>query len=259
MKTAAAALLVAAVALPAAAGDWCTEDRSWNRDRERHCEVRELKLEPTRGPLAVDSSPNGGIQVEAWAGPGLSLEAKVVAEAEDAAAARALAAEVEVLTQGPIRAEGPPNKRGQSWHVSFRLKVPARTDLDLRSTNGGLHVSGVEGRMTLQTTNGGLHLEDVAGAVEGRTTNGGIHVKATGTAWNGEGLDLETTNGGVHLTLPAGYNARLETGTVNGGLDVDLPLKVDGIRKGQIRADLGKGGAPIRVQTTNGGVHVKTK
>jgi opacity protein-like surface antigen len=258
MKTA-AALLVAACALPASAGDWCAEDRSWNRDRERHCEVRELKLEPTRGPLAVDARPNGGIQVETWSGPGIALEAKVVAEAPDAAEAKALAAEVQIVTQGAIRAEGPTTGRRQSWHVSYRVKVPARTDLDLRSTNGGLHVTGVEGRMTLQTMNGGLHLDDVAGAVEGRTTNGGIHVRATGSAWKGEGLDLETTNGGVHLALPAGYNARLETGTVNGGLDVDLPLKVDGIRKGEIRADLGQGGAPIRVRTTNGGVHVRTR
>jgi hypothetical protein len=108
--------------------------------------------------------------------------------------------------------------------------------------------------------NGGLHLDRVGGHVQGETVNGGIHLELAGTEWQGEGLDVRTTNGGLHLAIPSAYNAHLEAGTVNGGVESDLPLTTRGRHTGgRIEADLGSGGRVVRVETTNGGLHLERR
>ncbi len=106
---------------------------------------------------------------------------------------------------------------------------------------------------------GGLKLSRIAGDVEGRTTNGGMDVTLDGSAWQGNGLNLETTNGGVHLSVPDNYNAHLETGTTNGRVSIDLPVTVQGTINRSISTDLGTGGATIRVRTSNGGVKISRR
>src|SRR4029453_3001614 len=165
---------------------------------------------------------------------------------------------VRIETTGTIHAVGPQRSGRDSWSVSYRLAVPRRSDLRLEADNGGTHVEDVVGSIELQTVNGGLHLDGVGGLIQGRTVNGGIHVDLSGAEWDGEGLDLRTTNGGVHLTIPSDYNARLSAGTVNGGVHSELPVtEVSRHRHGgRIETDLGHGGRPLHVETTNGGLHV---
>jgi hypothetical protein len=64
-------------------------------------------------------------------------------------------------------------------------------------------------------------------------------------------------NGGVSLTIPRAYNARLETGTTNGGMNIDFPITVQGMLGKRIQTQLGSGGPVVRVVTTNGGVRVR--
>jgi DUF4097 and DUF4098 domain-containing protein YvlB len=78
-----------------------------------------------------------------------------------------------------------------------------------------------------------------------------------GDHWKGRGLEATTTNGGVKVWIPEKYNADLETGTVNGGIDFDFPITVQGRISKQIRATLGDGGPKILVKTVNGGVRLK--
>jgi hypothetical protein len=260
MLMAAGVLTIPAVA-PAAGrendSDWC-RDGDWGGRQARHCEVREVALSP-RGAVEVSARPNGGIRAYGWDRSETRLQVKIEATADSEAEAKALASQVKVETDGTIRATGPENRGGdRRWWASFRLDVPRQTDLRLDADNGGITIEGVSGHAEFQTMNGGIHLKGVGGNVHGRTTNGGLHVELLGSEWDGEGLDLRTTNGGVHLELPADYNARLETGTVNGRVHTDLP--VSGQRRGQvggqIEADLGHGGRLLRLQTTNGGVHI---
>ncbi|MGD8727397.1 MAG: DUF4097 family beta strand repeat-containing protein, partial [Gemmatimonadales bacterium] len=249
---------------PAAAGqgrvlqdhEWC--DRG-DRDRGWACEVREFTL-PARGDFDVDARPNGGIEVVAWDRNEIRVLARVSSQADSDADARSILDEVQVGVSGSSAdADGPRTGRGESWSVSYRVSVPARIDLSLESTNGGITIDGVSGNLDFRTTNGGVKLSEVAGDVRGRTTNGGLHVELAGSAWQGSGLDVQTTNGGVTLVVPDGYDAHLEAGTTNGGLRFDFPVTVQGRIDRTISTDLGDGGAPIRVRTTNGGVSVERK
>ena len=239
--------------------DWC-RDQGRNYEDAGFCEVRELTV-PTSGSLSVNASPNGGIKVEGAPRSDVFLRARIVAAASSEDRARQIVSEVRVQPSGDrIEAEGPQNLgRRESWHVSYELLVPMQMSLSLKTVNGGLSVKGVEGRIEATTTNGGVRLTDMAGDVRGRTTNGGIDVDLDGASWRGEGLDVQTSNGGVRVAIPDGYSASLEASTVNGGLNSDFPVTLDGRRSRNIHATLGAGGATIRVRTSNGGVRITRK
>jgi hypothetical protein len=72
-------------------------------------------------------------------------------------------------------------------------------------------------------------------------------------------MRAETTNGGVNITMPQNYSAQFETATVNGRLNLDIPLPggIDSTRDVSVR--IGAGGPLIRATTVNGGVVVKRK
>ena len=259
------AVLAAAAPAARAAEVRVSADDSWCREgdgnyrRARHCEVREASWRPA-GQVKADARPNGGIQARGWDRDEVRLRVRVTATGATTEEARALAAQVRVETEGGVRVTGPESRNGErGWWANIRLDVPRQAELDLQADNGGIHLEDFAGRATFSTVNGGVHLSGVGGRLEGSTVNGGLHVSLSGSEWEGEGLDVRTTNGGVHLQIPAGYNARLETATVNGGVHSDLPV-TSGRRRGQaggrIETDLGRGGQLLRLQTTNGGLHV---
>ena len=257
--------LMVATAAPAAGqqastgDDWC-RDENWGRERAGHCEVREFTLAASGGVLNVDASPNGGIKVEGGTRSDILVQARVVATAESEGRAREIAKAVQVNAAGNnVDASGPRTEGRESWHVSYRLFTPTQTSLNVRTVNGGIALTDVEGRIEFRTTNGGVKLSRVAGDVQGRTTNGGVNVDLDGATWRGEGLDVQTQNGGVKLSIPADYSARLESGTVNGRIRVDFPVTVQGRIDRDIETTLGAGGPLIRVRTTNGGVNIARK
>ena len=259
MTTAAALGARPVAAQVAGSEDWCQREYRGS-DRQVVCEVRQYSV-TAAGTMQVDAEPNGGIEVRGGARNDVLVEAKVVAQAETEQRARQIAGAVRV-TAAPDRvsASGPSGlERREGWSVSYRLAVPTIASLSLRTTNGGISIHDVDGEIEFRTVNGGVKLSNLAGNVKGRTSNGGVDVDLDGPGWRGEGLDVETNNGGVHLRVPELYSAHLETGTVNGGLKIDFPVRVQGRMDRQVVADLGAGGAPIRVRTHNGGVKVSKK
>lgn len=232
----------------------------WNDD-DRFCETRSYTLAAGR-TLSVDGSSNGGIAIHGWDKNEVQVLAMVQANGDNVADAQALAKQVSVIASGgDVRAEGPSRfGRHQSWSVSYDIYVPRQTELTLSANNGGISVESMVSKIQAETENGGLSFSDVAGDVHGRTVNGGITAQLTGDRWIGAGLDLRTSNGGVHLTIPQNYSANLETGTVNGSLNVDFPITISGRIGGrQFATTLGAGGATIRATTTNGGVSIKRR
>jgi len=242
-----------------AADDWCRNER-WGSDRQGVCEVRQFTV-TAAGTMTVDAEPNGGITVEGGPRRDILVLARVVAQAESQPRAKQIADAVSIAAApDKVSATGPAGLgRREGWSVSYRLAVPTISSLALNTTNGGISIRDVDGEITFKTVNGGVKLVNLAGDVRGRTSNGGVDVDLDGPSWKGEGLDVETSNGGVHLRIPEQYSARLETGTVNGGFNIDFPLTVQGRIDRHIQADLGAGGAPIRVRTHNGGVKVTKK
>jgi DUF4097 and DUF4098 domain-containing protein YvlB len=260
--------LLAAVALPRPAaaqdedrdeGNWVTRCQSWNRDSRRvnFCEERVVRMAAPR-KLSVDGRENGGVSVRGWDGADVQVRQRIQAWAESDAAARQVAQAVRVHTAGgEIYADGPDNSRGSGFAVSYVVYVPRNLDLRVETRNGPVSVKGVSGEMELSAQNGPISLDRVGGDVRARAQNGPLTVRLAGTRWSGEGLDAETTNGPVTLSVPRDYSATLTTGTVNGPMNIGIPVTVQGRFPRQFTTQLGSGGAPIRIVTTNGPVQVQ--
>ena len=210
------------------------------------------------GELLVDAGMNGGVEVTGWNRDVIEVRAKVWANARDEARAEEIADEVEVrMSRARLSADGPDTGRRESWGVSWEVMVPSDTDLEIETYNGGIDVAEVSGAIRFEALNGGVRLTGVGGDVVGQTTNGGLHVELAGDRWEGEGLDVETTNGGITLRVPDDFSAELEAGTVNGGIDIDFPVRVQGRIGRRITTTLGEGGPTVRAFTTNGGVKIQ--
>lgn len=238
-------------------------ERNRGGDRGHACEVRDTRLTAPAGPLTVDASPNGGIQVEGWDQADVLVRAVVQAYGETDAEARQLLPSVRVTAAGDrVTAEGPDRsstERRSGWSVSFRIWAPRATALALSAKNGGITVRSMQGESRFATENGGVTLDDLSGQVVGTTRNGGVHVRLSGAGWQGAGLDVETTNGGVTLAVPASYSAALEVHTQNGGIRTDIPMTVQGRVDRELRTTLGSGGPLLKLRTVNGGVRINAR
>jgi hypothetical protein len=238
---------------------FCSDNWS-SGDRESYRELREMNV-AAGGVLDVDAGRNGGISVKGESRSDILVRACVQAWGQTMDAAKAAVASEKVSTTGGVRADGPEES---NYSVSFEILVPRATDVRLKAHNGGISISSVDGNLEFETTNGGVHLDNVSGDVKGRTVNGGVNVALTGNTWRGNGLDVQTSNGGVHLTMPDNYAANFEAGTVNGGFSSDVAgLNAEKDERGRSRStkittSLNGGGAPIRVTTTNGGIHISS-
>jgi len=259
---------VSLIALPALAQrphweagmDSC-RDRDWGDDARAHfCEIRNTGFK-AGGAVSVDPGANGAILVEGWDRDSVAVIAQVRAQARTDEAAQAIGRQVRITASGgTIRAEGPATADRSGWSVSFHVMVPRRTDLTARTVNGPISVGEVAGKMDLDAVNGPLTLGGVGGEVHARTVNGPLTVVLSGSKWDGTGLDSETQNGPVTLSIPDGYAAHLETGTVNGPMSFDIPITVTGrFTSRHIETDIGGGGPTVRAVTTNGPLTVRRR
>ena len=271
MKRYAAAAVLALLVLPAVLraqesdDEWlanCREGWGDYGSRARHCEIRELGMKASRGPLSVDPGLNGGVEIFGWDKDSIAITARIQVNARTNEDADAIARDLKVeASGGTIRVTGGsgPFGRRQHWGVNLVVMVPRRSDLNLSTQNGPLSVQEVSGKMDLQTQNGPLSLTGVGGDVHASAQNGPLSIELFGTRWDGAGLDAETQNGPADLTIPDNYNANVEFGTVNGPMDVGFPMTVtiNGRLRNRISTKLGNGGASVRVVTTNGPMTVR--
>jgi DUF4097 and DUF4098 domain-containing protein YvlB len=236
------------------------EDGHWSNRTEPYCELRHLGFKPSGGTLGFDPDQNGGLEVHGWDRDSVAITARIQASASSREAAQEIARDIKITIQGSeVRVDGPRARGHSGWGVILVVMVPRKSDLRAETTNGPLSVEQVSGTMALRARNGPVSLVGIGGDVNARVQNGPLTVELAGREWVGRGLDAESVNGPVQLSIPDGYSASLETGTVNGPSDFQFPITVTlhGRRQDRIRTTLGKGGAPIRVVTTNGPLTIR--
>lgn len=255
-------LAAAAQTAPVPAFKLNCQEGSWSSYKllKNYCETRDLTMEAPAGqPLTVDAGPNGGITVHGWNGPNVRVRVKIQAWSgtEEKAAARAKGITIATINNTLRAIE--PDKDSDSqhgWSVSYEIFVPRETALALNTVNGGISLDNLQSTIAFETVNGGVSLVGLGGQVKGETVNGGLDISLSGSQWEGKGLDVTTTNGGITWTLPRDYSAQLFTSTNMGGIRTGLPVTKTGMFHKEVTASLGKGGAPVRAVTTNGGISV---
>ena len=230
----------------------------YDSDRARHCEVRELSL-PSIGRLNVDASPNGGITIKGWQRGDVLVRARIEASGDTEGAAANMVSRVTIDgSGGQVRASGPDAGHNFGWSVSYEIFVPQNSDLIMKSHNGGLSVSDVRGQIQFDAQNGGVRLRRVTGEVKGATVNGGIDVEMAGALSDLRQMDLKTTNGGVTIAMPANYSASIQAETGMGRISSDFPMPLSADARGRkMDFNVGAGGPPIHITTSNGGIRLK--
>ena len=224
---------------------------------ETACEVRHYTL-----PLVDDrvnvAGTNGSIDVIGEDRRDIALEARITAHGSSHDDAAAVLHRIAIETHGTIHATGPTiiGWTNNNWSVSYNLRVPRHLAAELRTENGGIELTDLEGHITAGTTNGALSLRNLAGDVHATTVNGGVSVEVAGNQWHGGGLSAESTNGAISVKAPDHYSAHLVATTVNGGIAVAFPITVQGTIHNHLDTTLGSGGATLRLQTVNGGIAV---
>src|SRR6202047_259650 len=150
-----------------------------------------------------------------------------------------------------------PQNEGVEVAVEYTVRVPHCAHVEhLGTVNGTLRVSGIERVEDLRTVNGNIEVYEGGGSVHAHTTNGNVHLELLHVQ-NKSGAVAETTNGSVWLAVPASTQADLEARCLNGSFFSELPLALESSqRPRETHGKLGKGGAPIHLNTINGGIRV---
>lgn len=213
---------------------------------------------------------NGRITAEPSEGAAVELTAVRTAKATSEEGAKELLGRIEMreeVGESRVRVEvRVPRLSGAGGHeVEWTVKVPRGVSVDLRTVNGGVHLSGLDGDVRARTTNGGIKASGLlATAVDAAVTNGGVEVELAKVAGT---VRLEAVNGGVSVLLPSTSQVDIAARTVNGGIsvrDLDIQSDSEAARKEgaaqtyrrRLDGRLNGGGARVELETVNGGVRI---
>ena len=157
--------------------------------------------------------------------------------------------------------------QGCGVEVSYWIKVPRRTDIQLRSLNSYAMLENLEGEIELSIESGSILLQELAGELELNLVNGPILLEnvqgsLTTNTINGstqarlqefESARLNTTNGKITLELPATAAVDLEAFTLTGELKIDPRLKAETcMNKRNFESKINGGGPPIKIYSMRG-------
>jgi len=151
---------------------------------------------------------------------------------------------------------------------SLDIQVPAKTNLNLKTVNGGeIRVDGVEGEIEVENTNGGVLLNNVSGSVVAHATNGRVTASLREITPN-KAMSFTSMNSNVDITLPPATKANLNIRTDNGeawsDFDVESrPAGEDNRNRGGRPRDrsvveaINGGGPEFDLRTLNGNIYIR--
>jgi hypothetical protein len=217
---------------------------------------------PASGRLEL-INVNGRITAEPSDGKEIELRAERSAKASTDEAAKELLGRIEMREEvgaDRVRVEvRPPRMNGPSGHeFKWTVRVPRGVAVDLRTINGGVHLTGLDGEIRARSTNGGIHgMALRATSVDAAVTNGGVEIELA-RAIDAGSFELEAVNGGVSIKLPDDSKADISGRCVNGGISTsNLSLETVGEQsRRRLDAKLNGGGARVTLETVNGGVTI---
>lgn len=258
MRGARAAACAAAAVLAAATGLAAQEDFRWTGRVEA-------------GDVVEIEGVNGSISAEPASGDEVEVVARKRADRSDPASVRIEVVEhedgVTICSMYPTpRGErenrcapgdaGHMNSRDNDVKVDYTVRVPRGVEFRGENVNGDVEAEGLSGRAVAETVNGSIRLA-TSGVAHARTVNGSIEARMGRADWQGA-LEFRTVNGGITVYLPDGVGAEVEARSVNGSMETDFPLTVEG-RWGprEMRGTLGGGGRTLRLETVNGSIELR--
>lgn len=152
--------------------------------------------------------------------------------------------------------EGRSDSHDNDVEVRFEVQVPAGVRFEAATVNGDVRADGLPGDAELATVNGDVDVT-AAGTARGTTVNGSISARLGRGDWKGN-LKFTTVNGGITVTLPGGTGTEVEASTVNGSVESDFPITVQGrMNPRSLRGRIGAGGRMLDLTTVNGSIRIR--
>ena len=199
---------------------------------------------------------NGTVDVQGWDRDEIEVRAVKTARQNEADLER-VSIDVQAKANAVSVSTRYPQNEGVEVAVEYTIHVPhcARVE-HIGTVNGTLRISGVEDVQDLHTVNGNIEVYEGGGNVHAHTTNGSVHIELLHVR-DLSGAFAETTNGSLLFAVPSDTQADLEARCMNGSFSSELPVSMEASQKPrEIHGKLGKGGAPIRLRTVNGGIRL---
>src|SRR5437588_4304272 len=122
---------------------------------------------------------------------------------------------------------------GDGWHsstenndvkVDFEVQVPAGVEFNGQTVNGEMAAEGLEADVRASTVNGSVRVT-TTGLAEASTVNGSVYAQMGRANWTDQ-LEFSTVNGGITLILPPKLDTEVRANTVNGDIESDYPLTI---------------------------------
>lgn len=242
--------------------------------------VEDFSIEP--GAL-VDVKINGGsIGVKVVPGGSVHVELVQVADTNSEKEADEMIAKahpvIEKTARG-IRIVVQEENKWWSWgrnrvNISANLVVPAKINLDLDTSGGGIKVNGevqgelrantsggpitvtgATGEMHLDTSGGGISVDHVFKQLHADTSGGPIHIGYVGS--DATDVDADTSGGGISIGLDPQGNYDLHASTSGGGVQIrDLPFNATSRGSTHAEGKINRGGTSVRADTSGGGIDI---
>lgn len=210
----------------------------------------------------VLENPNGSLDIRAGQVTDIRIQAVVWVDKVSESEASRIAEEsvidftgdsvLKITANGKEYTGGFPNKRKPRINLLVTVPEKAKADFELKLLNGKVSAEGlpVYKYLTVKTTNGSITVSGIEGSLTADTTNGTVEVSDIR-----EDASLETTNGNVTVSSIGG---KLRVDTTNGA------VKADGIAgdvdietlNGKITVTDAEAG--IKASATNGTISVES-
>lgn len=161
---------------------------------------------------------------------------------------------------------------GFSLDVHYKVTVPERYDVHLRTGGGSIaldnltgnvdaHTSGgsirvgaINGDVDVRTSGGSIKVEEVAGNLKAHTSGGSITAKITQQPT--EDSALTTSGGSVTAYLAPNIAVDLDARTSGGSVSSEIPVNGT-LKQTRIKGEINGGGPELKLATSGGSVRVK--
>jgi len=159
---------------------------------------------------------------------------------------------------------------------NLEIRVPFKTNLNLKTITGNIRVAEVEGYIEANTINGLVALDKVSGGLVAHALNGEVKAVLAGAVGD-KPMSFSSLNGDIDVTMPSNMKASLAMQSFQGDVFSDFDIKFDAqkgrswseenrggegkrriVRTGGVtRGSIGGGGAQIQFNTFNGSIYIR--
>lgn len=158
------------------------------------------------------------------------------------------------------------NRRDTTWWLTgnnvidtdFDIKVPRKTNIDVKVFSAAVNTDGVEGRYNVGGFSSRISILNATGPVRAHTFSGSVEIQAR--HWQeDQDIDVDTFSGNVTLRVPESAAGSVVFNSFSGYLNSEIPLTFKNGRRTNLKAELGapsNGHGRLRFKTFSGSVRI---